>query len=58
MRASILIGTHNEGDRLWRTVESILESDDGLDSELIVADDASTDGSIGELKRRFPRVRW
>lgn len=56
MRTSILVGTHNEGDRLWKTVDSILESRTGLDSELIVADDASTDDSVEELRRRFPQV--
>jgi GT2 family glycosyltransferase len=57
MRASIIIAAHNEGERLVRTVESVIESAGGLDYEIIVADDASDDGSIEETVRRFPRVR-
>jgi GT2 family glycosyltransferase len=57
MRASIIIAAHNEGERLVRTVESVVESAGGLDYEIIVADDASDDGSIEETVRRFPRVR-
>jgi GT2 family glycosyltransferase len=56
MRVSILVGAHNEGERLWRTVESILETVGRLDAELIVGDDGSTDGSIQELGRHFPQV--
>lgn len=56
MRASLVIASHNEGDNLWRTVQSCLETADGLDCEVVVADDASTDGSLAEL-RRFPRAR-
>jgi glycosyltransferase involved in cell wall biosynthesis len=56
MRASVLVGVHNEGDRLWRTVESILETKGKLDAEVVVADDGSTDGSIKELKRHFPGI--
>lgn len=55
MRASLVIAGHNEGDNLWRTVGSCLEGADGLDCEVLVADDDSTDGSIAEL-RRFPQV--
>ena len=57
MRASLIIAAHNEGDSLWKTVQSCLQSSVGLDCEIIVADDASWDGSIQELQRRFPQVR-
>jgi glycosyltransferase involved in cell wall biosynthesis len=53
-----LLGVHNEGDRLRRTVESILEAKGKLDAEVLVADDGSTDGSIKELKRHFPGLRF
>ena len=56
MRASVLVGCHNEGDRLWRTVESILGTIGKLDAEVVVSDDGSTDGSIAELRRHFPHV--
>jgi GT2 family glycosyltransferase len=57
MRASIAIASHNEGERLWKTVQSCLETTQGLEHEVVVVDDASTDGCIGELERRYPRVR-
>ncbi|HQU44195.1 MAG TPA: glycosyltransferase [Pirellulales bacterium] len=57
MRASIVVASHQEGERLWRTIESCLETTVGLDREVIVADDASFDGSVEEATRRFPQVR-
>src|SRR5688572_1641280 len=57
MKASLVISSHNEGDCLWKTVRSCKHTAGALDCEIIVADDASTDGSIGKLKRRYPDVR-
>jgi GT2 family glycosyltransferase len=57
MRASVVIAAHNEGDRLWRTVQSIRETTVGLGIEIVVADDASSDDSLAQLRQRFPRVR-
>ncbi len=57
MRASIVIASLNEGDKLWRTVGSCLKTAAGLGCEVVVADDGSTDGSLGELRRRFPQAR-
>jgi GT2 family glycosyltransferase len=57
MRASMVIASLNEGDRLWRTVQSCLQTTDGLDGEVVVADDHSGDGSVEGLRRRFPHVR-
>jgi len=56
MRASILVGAYNEGHRLWKTVESILETIGDLDAELVIANDGSTDRSIEELRQHFPRT--
>ena len=57
MRASLVISSHNEGDRLWKTVQSCVETTSELECEIVVADDASSDGSLEELTRRFPDVR-
>lgn len=57
MRASIVIPTCDEGGNLEQTVRSCLDTTVGLDAEVVVADDASTDGSPEEVKRRFPQVR-
>jgi GT2 family glycosyltransferase len=56
MRASVIVGAHNEGERLWKTVDSIFDSSPRLDFELIVANDASSDDSINEAQHRFPRI--
>lgn len=57
MRGSLIIASHNESDRLWQTVASCVETSTGLDCEIIVADDASWDGSVEETLKRFPQVR-
>jgi GT2 family glycosyltransferase len=57
MRATIVIAAHNEGDLLSKTVASVTESADELEHEIVVSDDASTDGSVNELRRKYPNVR-
>jgi GT2 family glycosyltransferase/NifU-like protein involved in Fe-S cluster formation len=57
MRASLVIASLDEGDKLWQTVSSCLETTAGLDCEVVVTDDGSTDGSVDELRRRFPQAR-
>jgi GT2 family glycosyltransferase len=57
MRASIVMAAHNEGDRLWRTVRSCYATVKGLSFEVVVVDDASTDGCADEVRRRFPQAR-
>jgi len=57
MRASIVIAAHNEGEALWKTIRSCVETCSGLDHEIVVADDASTDDSVAEAERRFPSIR-
>jgi GT2 family glycosyltransferase len=53
MRMSIALASHNEGENLWRTVRSCLETTEGPYPEIIVVDDASTDGSIAALTGRY-----
>jgi glycosyltransferase involved in cell wall biosynthesis len=57
MRASIIIASHNEGSALSRTIESCTESSLDADCEIVVADDASTDGSVDAAEQRFPLAR-
>jgi GT2 family glycosyltransferase len=57
MRASLVISTYNEGELLARTVDTCLETSAGLDREVLIADDASTDGSVEAVLRRFASVR-
>lgn len=53
---SVIIPTHNEGEWLKRTVESVLAAKTKLKFEIIVVDDASTDGSV-EPVIGLPNVR-
>jgi GT2 family glycosyltransferase len=57
VRVSIVIASHNEGQRLIRTIESCVETAGSLDYEIIVADDASQDGSADAAAAQFPLVR-
>ncbi len=50
---SIVVVTHNEGQRLCQTIESLAPAD----AEVIVVDDFSTDGSIELLQASQPAVR-
>jgi len=53
---SIVLAAHNEGDLLWKTVASCVETCADLDYEIVVADDASEDDSISTFQRQFPEV--
>lgn len=53
---SVVVITHNEGERLARTVHGLLATIP-RDGELLVVDDRSTDASCDSLPERFPDVR-
>ncbi|MEM5867310.1 MAG: glycosyltransferase family 2 protein [Candidatus Aenigmatarchaeota archaeon] len=55
---SIVIPTHNRKEKLIRLINSILESNYPEDKlEIIVVDDASTDGTYEKVKEKFPNVK-
>ena len=55
---SVVIPTHNRKEKLIRLINSILQSDYPKDkTEIIVADDVSTDGTYKEVREDFPEVR-
>jgi N-acetylglucosaminyl-diphospho-decaprenol L-rhamnosyltransferase len=54
---SIVIPTWNQRDLLTECLESILRYTSSLDTEIIVVDDASTDGTAELIKKKFPNVR-
>ena len=55
---SIIIPTHNRKEKLMKLLNSILSSKYPQKKlEVIVVDDASTDGTYEEIKRRFPAVK-
>jgi glycosyltransferase involved in cell wall biosynthesis len=57
MRASVIIAAHNEGQNLSRTIASCIDTTFGLDCEIVVADDASVDGSVETAISRFPHIQ-
>ena len=57
MRTAVVILNWNTRDYLARFLPPLLESLQGLDAGVVVADNASTDGSRELLAERFPQVR-
>jgi glycosyltransferase involved in cell wall biosynthesis len=57
MRFSVVIASLNEADRLWKTVRSVRETTRRRDYEIVVTDDASTDGCLDQLRQRYDDVR-
>jgi GT2 family glycosyltransferase len=57
MEISVVIASHNEGPALANTIESCVQTTPDADYEIVVADDASTDGSADAAERRFPLAR-
>jgi len=54
---SIIIPTWNQKKLLFECLESILKHPSRLATEIIVVDDASTDGTAELIKKKFPNVR-
>ncbi|AIY89555.1 Glycosyl transferase [Geoglobus acetivorans] len=55
---SVVIPTHNRKEKLIRLIESILRSSYPKEKlEIVVVDDASTDGTYEEIKKKFPDVK-
>ena len=54
---SILIISHNTGPLTVACLESLPAGTGGLDTEVIVVDNASTDDSVALIRDRFPQVR-
>ena len=54
---SISIVSYNTVDYLRQCLNSILENTEGLSCEIIVVDNASTDGSTAMVAEQFPSVR-
>jgi len=56
---SFLISTHNRRDVLLRTLEELREVDrlSGLVTEILVVDNASTDGTAQAVEEQFPEAR-
>lgn len=57
MKTAVVILNWNTNGYLEKFVPGILHSLEGTDAELVVADSASTDGSMEMMAEKFPEVR-
>lgn len=57
MKTAVVILNWNTRDYLRRFLPGLIASTEGMDAEVIVADNASTDGSLEMLAAEFPEVR-
>lgn len=57
LRASIIIVNYNSGGVLARCIKSLVETN-LTNLEIVVVDNASTDGSLEDIRNFFPQVRW
>ena len=57
MKTAVVILNWNTKGYLQTFLPGLIASTEGMDAEVIVADSASTDGSMEMLAREFPQVR-
>ena len=57
MKTAVVILNWNTKEFLHRFLPGLIASTEGLDAEVIVADSASTDGSLELLAEEFPAIR-
>lgn len=57
MNLSIITVNTNGKDKILDQIESVFESTKDISFEEIISDNGSTDGSLEEIRRRFPQVK-
>jgi len=57
MRLSIIIVNWNSTDYVLKCLRSVFQETKGIDFEVIVVDNASTDNGLSLIRERFPQVR-
>ena len=57
MDLSICVVNWNVKDDLARCLDSLREASPGLQVEVILVDNASSDGSVAMVRERFPEVQ-
>lgn len=58
MKLDIIIVNYNVKHFLWQCLDSVRRAAEGLDVEIWVVDNASTDGSVAILRKSFPDVHY
>ena len=58
MKLSVVIVNYNVKHFLEQCLNSLEQAVEGLDHEVIVVDNASTDGSTEYITSRFPNIKW
>lgn len=58
MKLSVIIVNYNVKMLLEQCLHSVMRAAEGLDAEVLVVDNNSTDGSVEYLRERFPEVRF
>jgi GT2 family glycosyltransferase len=57
MDLSVIIVNYNVKYFLEQCLHAVERACEGIEAEVIVVDNNSVDGSVGEIRRKFPRVR-
>lgn len=57
MKLSVIVVNHNHCDLLKLSLNSLIKAASGINNEIIVVDNASTDGSVGMLESEFPQLQ-
>lgn len=57
MDLSVIIVNYNVKYFLEQCLHAVERACEGIETEVIVVDNNSVDGSVGEIRRKFPRVR-
>lgn len=57
MKVSVIIVNYNVWYFLDVAIDSVLRAMNGIDGEIIVVDNASSDDSCSLLKKKYPQVR-
>ena len=57
MKLSIIVINHNLCPMLRKSIDSLINGSNGIDYELIVVDNASTDKSVDMVAREFPNLQ-
>lgn len=57
MHVSVIIVNYNTKDLTLQTISSVYEQTNNIDFEIIVVDNASTDGSTEAIENTFPKVK-